>query len=136
MQFTPSEVFMDTVARGAYKVEFYTLLPTIRNMYETGNVVVKIIYDDLYKAGKITMSYHRFADYFRKEVSGKVKELTPKKEVKVIVTQVPWEITSDQSLEENSSEIDKDSPIIIRSGTDVQKKFNPHAVEIDPKNKW
>jgi hypothetical protein len=131
---------MDIVARGAYKVEFYTLLPTIRNMYETGNVVVKIIYDDLYKTGKITMSYHRFADYFRKEVSGKVKELTPKKEAKAIVTNVSGEATPDQSLEEKSieakKEIDEDSPIIIRSGTDAQKKFNPYAVEIDPKNKW
>lgn len=127
---------MDTVARGTYKVEFYTLLPTIRNMYETGNVVVKIIYDDLYKAGKITMSYHRFADYFRKEVTGKVKEPTPKKELKATVTKVSGEITPDQSLEGKSTAIDENSPIIIRSGTDAQKKFNPHAVEIDPKNKW
>jgi hypothetical protein len=54
----------------------------------------------------------------------------------VIVSKESGKVTPDQSLEEKSIEIDEDSPIIIRTGADTQKKFNPHAVEIDPKNKW
>lgn len=118
-------------AKGELKVQFFSNLPLIRRRYEEGAVVAKLLHKELIEAGKITMPYQSFSIYFRREIVGKT---APKKEAKATVPKISGEVTPDQSLEKKS--IDEDSPIIIRTGTDAQKKFNPHAVEIDPKNKW
>jgi hypothetical protein len=120
-------------AKGELKVQFFSNLALIRRRYEEGAVVAKLLHKELIEAGKITMPYQSFSIYFRREIVGKT---TPKNEAKVIVSKESGKVTPDQSLEEKSIEIDEDSPIIIRIGADVQKKFNPHAVEIDSKNKW
>jgi 5-keto 4-deoxyuronate isomerase len=120
-------------AKGELKVQFFSNLALIRRRYEEGAVVAKLLHKELIETGKITMPYQSFSIYFRREIVGKT---TPKKERKTITSKISNEVISDQSLERKSIEIDQNSPIIIRIGADVQKKFNPHAVEIDSKNKW
>lgn len=125
-------------SRGHFKVEFYTLLPQIRKMYENGNVVVKIVYDELFAAGKITMSYHRFADYFRKEITKKYsnttpdndQQISPKKETSTIMeNNISKTITTETDTTDEES-----GPLIFSTGTQKDKKrFNPHANGIDPK---
>lgn len=66
--------------KGEFTVEFHKVLAEIRQKYDSGIIVGKIIYDDLYNAKKITMSYNRFAYYFRKEITCKT-DATPKKEI-------------------------------------------------------
>lgn len=120
-------------AKGELKVQFFSNLPLIRRRYEEGAVVAKLLHKELIETGKISMSYQSFSIYFRREIVGKT---APKKEAKAIASKVPDKLTQDHSLEEKSIEVDEDSPIIIRTGIGAQKKFNPHAVKIDPKNKW
>jgi 5-keto 4-deoxyuronate isomerase len=120
-------------AKGELKVQFFSNLALIRRRYEEGAVVAKLLHKELIETGKISMSYQSFSIYFRREIVGK---MAPKKERKTITSKISNEVISDQSLERKSIEIDQNSPIIIRIGADVQKKFNPHAVEIDSKNKW
>lgn len=59
--------------RGVFQVEFYTNLAEIKQRYENGAVVAKILYEDLRKENKISMTYDRFSTYFKKEIK------TPKK---------------------------------------------------------
>lgn len=116
-------------SRGHFTVEFYSLLPLIRQKYESGIVVAKIIYNELYNDKKITMTYNRFAVYFKKEISGKTK-FAPKK--------------NDETLQKNDSSMTDQrdpisdpkpgypdwKPIIIRSET-TTKPYNPHTREIN-----
>lgn len=106
------------------KNEFYTLLPTIRSIYESGIVVGKTIYDMLKKDGKIEMRYQRFAEYFRKEISGKTTS-TPKKEGDPTPVHQPETETKKTATNE---------PLILR-GTNVAKtSFSPHTRAIDEKD--
>lgn len=84
---------MEKNKRGSRKVEFYTLLPQIRKMYEGGLVVAKTIHDELFAAGKISMSYRQFALYFKKELGGKKPAPTPKKKnEKIILSVLPIDL--------------------------------------------
>ncbi len=118
-------------AKGELKVQFFSNLALIRRRYEEGAVVAKLLHKELLEGGKITMPYQSFSIYFRREIVAKTPLI---KKAKATNPKISGEVTPNQSLGKTS--IDGDSPIIIRTGTDTQKKFNPHAVEIDPKNKW
>lgn len=115
------------------KNEFYTLLPTIRSIYESGIVVGKTIYDRLKKDGKIEMRYQRFAEYFRKEISGKT-DLTPKKEDEP-AAQSTGSNTTEPAEQNAGSETQtptpQTEPLILR-GENVRKtSFTPHTRGID-----
>lgn len=110
-------------SRGSFTVEFHKVLPEIRQMYESGTVVAKIIYDELYNAEKITMTYNRFASYFRKEITGKADRSTPKKEV---------DAPPVQGTETASQQVDSKEPLILRVGEKPKSSFSPHTREIDP----
>ncbi len=115
------------------KNEFYTLLPTIRSIYESGIVVGKTIYDMLKKDGKIEMRYQRFAEYFRKEISGKT-DLTPKKENEPAAQNTGSNTTDQQTETETINPASQTEPLILR-GTNVPKtSFTPHTRGIDPKD--
>lgn len=121
--------------KGDGLIEFFSNLPLMREMYEKkGIVVAKRMYEILKDDGKISMGYKNFAVLFSKHLAPKKESviapgLTPKNEevtaVKSAADHAPIE-----SIEEEEM-----GPIVIR---DTQKKssFNPHAVTIDPKNKW
>lgn len=69
--------------KGDGMIEFFALLPTMREMYEKkGIVVAKRMYEILKDDGKISMGYKNFAVLFRKNLaSQKESFLTPKNEV-------------------------------------------------------
>lgn len=110
--------------RGEFKVEFYTHLPLIKERFENGVVVAKILYNELYDAKKITMSYERFAAYFQKEFKNKNEErITPKKEAASNSTLNP-SINNDLDVE--------NEPMILTVGGKKGENFNPHTREINP----
>ena len=119
-------------AKGEHKVEFFTNLAYIRQRYEDGAVVVKLLHKELFEAGKITMPYQSFAIYFRREIVAKTTLSTPKKEttstdVKPIDTVQPSQAQDVKSETEHE-------PLILRIGERKKSGFNPHTREIDPKD--
>lgn len=70
--------------KGDGMIEFFALLPAMREMYEKkGIVVAKRMYEILIEEKKISMGYKNFAGLFRKNFIAHRKEsfLTPKNEV-------------------------------------------------------
>lgn len=121
--------------RGDAMIEFFALLPTMREMYEKkGIVVAKRMYEILKSEGKISMSLSQFGKHF-------ARNLAPKKEPVIVAGSTPKNeevaavISAADHAPIESIEEEETGPIVIR---DAQKKpsFNPHAVTIDPKNKW
>lgn len=113
--------------KGDALIEFFSNLPLMREMYEKkGIVVAKRMYEILIDDKKISMGYKNFAVLFSKHLSPKNEDGAA---VISAVDHAPVE-----SIEETREE-EETGPIVIR---DTQKKssFNPHAVTIDPKNKW
>jgi hypothetical protein len=104
-------------AKGEHKVEFFTNLAYIRQRYEEGAVVAKLLHKELFEAGKITMPYQSFAIYFRREIVGKTSPSTPKK----VDNPIPVQQTETRE------------PLILRSTT-PKTSFSPHTREIDPKD--
>lgn len=125
--------------KGDGLIEFFSNLPLMREMYEKkGIVVAKRMYEILKDEKKISMGYKNFAVLFSKHLAPKKEPviatgLTPKNEevtaVKSAADHAPVE-----SIEETREE-EKTGPIVIRD-THKKSSFNPHAVTIDPKNKW
>jgi len=115
------------------KNEFYTLLPTIRSIYESGIVVGKTIYEMLKTDGKIEMRYQRFAEYFRKEISGKT-DLTPKKEDEPAAQSTGTNVTDQPPETETQTADETSEPIWLTVGEKKKTGFNPHSRDIDPKD--
>ena len=65
-------------ARGMQKVEFFTHIDEIRSMYESGYVVLKILYEELKKKYNWSMSYWSFCKYMKEEIISKEIQTTPK----------------------------------------------------------
>lgn len=125
--------------KGDALIEFFSNLPLMREMYEKkGIVVAKRMYEILIEEKKISMGYKNFAVLFRKHLAPKKEVvssagLTPKnEEIAAVISAADHAPVT--SIEETREE-EETGPIVIR---DTQKKhsFNPHAVTIDPKNKW
>ena len=73
--------------RGDAQIEFFALLPKMRDMYENkGIVVAKRMYEILQKEGKISMGYMQFSTHFKRNLvpqkEQKSDEETAKKESK------------------------------------------------------
>lgn len=69
--------------KGDGMIEFFALLPAMREMYEKkGIVVAKRMYEILIEEKKISMGYKNFAVLFRKNLATQKENfLTPKNEV-------------------------------------------------------
>lgn len=115
-------------AKGEHKVEFFTNLAYIRQRYEDGAVVVKLLHKELFEAGKITMPYQSFAIYFRREIVGKTTLSTPKKEVEPVTQKINSTETKPQVAGDVSE------PIWLTVGEKKKSGFNPHTRDIDPKD--
>ena len=68
-------------ARGMQKVEFFTHIDEIKTMYESGYVVLKILYEELKKKYNWSMSYWSFCKYMKEEIISKEIRTTPKNEI-------------------------------------------------------
>lgn len=70
--------------KGDAQIEFFALLPIMRDMYEKkGIVVAKRMYEILKNEGKISMGYMQFSTHFKRNlIPQKEQFLTPKKEAK------------------------------------------------------
>jgi hypothetical protein len=68
--------------KGVAMVEFYSLLPVLKSMYEIeGFRSAKILFENAKNRYKIQMSYEQFNIYFKRELSKKIEPIfTPKKE--------------------------------------------------------
>lgn len=55
--------------RGMHKIEFYTSLNEIRELYNQGYVVLKILYEEMKKRRNWEMSYWSFCKYAKKELA-------------------------------------------------------------------
>jgi len=68
-------------ARGMQKVEFFTHIDEIKTMYDSGYVVLKILYEELKKKYNWSMSYWSFCKYMKEEIISKeMIQVTPKNE--------------------------------------------------------
>jgi len=65
--------------RGMHKVEFFLHIDEIKEMYDKGYVVLKILYEELKTKYNWSMSYWSFRKYMNEEIiSKKETEETPK----------------------------------------------------------
>lgn len=127
--------YIMALKKGEGMVEFYSLLKVLKSMYENeGFRSAKMLYEKAKSRYKLQMSYEQFNRYYKQEFgSKKLPGSTPKNE-EVTAVKSATDHAPVESIEETREE-EKTGPIVIR---DTQKKpsFNPHAVTIDPKNKW
>ncbi|NKQ40257.1 MAG: hypothetical protein HF962_01645 [Sulfurovum sp.] len=100
--------------RGMQKIEFYTSLHEIKELYSSGYVVLKILYEEMKKRRGWEMSYWSFCKYAK-------EELPLKKTVKYVVEK-----------ETPKVETHDDSPVIARADFGGGARFNPHTAGIDP----
>lgn len=117
-------------AKGEHKVEFFTNLAYIRQRYEAGAVVVKLLHKELFEAGKITMPYQSFAIYFRREIVAKTTPSTPKKETVPTDKKSVDTVQPSQAQEEKSE--DEHEPVWGVIGAKKGHSYNPHTRPINP----
>jgi len=101
--------------RGMHKIEFYSSLDEIKELYDQGYVVLKILYEEMQKRKNWDMSYWSFLKYAK-------EELPLKKSVK---SETKNETPTPQK------EIGEDEPIIAKADFGSGKRFNPHTIDID-----
>jgi hypothetical protein len=112
--------------KGSKKVEFFVNINLIRQRYNEGMVVAKLLYDELITAGKITMQYQTFAKYLRNEIINKPTISESIQNTGSITVQQP---------ETEAKTTDKPSePIWLTIGDKKNVGYNPHTREIDPKD--
>ncbi|MGD9971264.1 MAG: hypothetical protein AB7S65_12550 [Sulfuricurvum sp.] len=119
-------------AKGEHKVEFFTNLSYIRQRYEAGAVVAKLLHKELFEAGKITMPYQSFAIYFRREIVGKTTPSTPKQETQS-TDMKPVDTVQPVQAQKSKSETEHE-PLWLTVGEKKKTGFNPHSRDIDPKD--
>jgi hypothetical protein len=100
--------------RGMHKVEFYSSLNEIKELYDQGYVVLKILYEEMKKRKEWEMSYWSFLKYAK-------RELPLKKSTKI-----------EPNNETPKKEESNDGPPTAKANFRTGKRFNPHTVEIDP----
>jgi len=100
--------------RGMQKIEFYTSLHEIKELYASGYVVLKILYEEMKKRRGWEMSYWSFCKYAKEELA--LKKYS--KDVSKIKTP--------------EKELVDDSPVIAKANFNSGVKFNPHTTDIDP----
>lgn len=100
--------------RGMHKIEFYSSLNEIKELYDQGYVVLKILYEEMQKRKNWDMSYWSFLKYAK-------EELPLKKSLK-----------SETKNETPKVEKEDDGPKIARPNFNKGPKFNPHTVDVDP----
>lgn len=77
--------------RGMQKIEFYTSLNEIKELYDQGYVVLKILYEEMKKRRNWEMSYWSFCKYakeelpLKKSIKKEVKPVIQKKKVTMMV---------------------------------------------------
>lgn len=127
---------MAKAQKGSHKVEFFSNITLIRQRYNEGMVVAKLLYDELVTAGKITMPYQSFAKYLRIEIVGKptISESTPKKEDEPAVQNTGSTATVQPPKIETKATDETSEPIWLTVGEKKKTGFNPHSREIDPKD--
>ena len=96
--------------RGMHKVEFYSSLNEIKELYDQGYVVLKILYEEMKKHKDWEMSYWSFLKYAKRELPLKKSTKTQKEK-----------------------ETNDGSPI-AKANFSTGKKWNPHTVDI-PKDR-
>lgn len=117
-------------AKGEHKVEFFTNLAYIRQRYEAGAVVVKLLHKELFEAGKITMPYQSFSIYFRREIVGKTTPSTPKQETRS-TDMKPVDTVQPVQVQEVKSETEHE-PVWGVVGAKKGNRYNPHSCKVDP----
>lgn len=127
---------MAKAQKGSHKVEFFSNITLIRQRYNEGMVVAKLLYDELVTAGKITMPYQSFAKYLRIEIVGKptISESTPKKEDEPTVQNTGSTVTVQQPETEAKTTGETSEPIWLTVGEKKKTNFNPHARGIEEKD--
>ncbi len=101
-------------ARGMQKVEFFTHIDEIKTMYDSGYVVLKILYEELKKKYNWSMSYWSFCKYMKEEIISKEIQVTPKNEntsqvdlqIQPVVKNVK-KSTIDQNNDADSEKVDE-----------------------------
>ncbi|HIP50991.1 MAG TPA: hypothetical protein EYG94_02790 [Campylobacterales bacterium] len=99
--------------RGMHKIEFYSSLNEIKELYDQGYVVLKILYEEMQKRKNWDMSYWSFLKYAK-------EELPLKKSTK-----------NETKSETPKVEKEDDGPKIARPNFKKGPKFNPHTVDVD-----
>jgi len=99
-------------ARGMHKVEFYSSLNEIKELYNQGYVVLKILYEEMKKRKDWEMSYWSFLKYAKLELPLKKSSKTEKEK---------------QTLQKEET---NDGPPIAKANFSTGKKWNPHTVDI------
>ncbi len=99
--------------RGMQKIEFYTSLHEIRELYDSGYVVLKILYEEMKKRRGWEMSYWSFCKYAKEELPIKKNIMHTSKE------------------ETPKIEKSDDEPVIAKADFSGGERFSPHTVELD-----
>jgi hypothetical protein len=102
--------------RGMHKVEFYSSLNEIKELYDQGYVVLKILYEEMKKRKNWEMSYWSFLKYAKLELPLKKSTKTQKEK---------------ETLKKEET---NDGPPIAKADFSAGKKWNPHTVDI-PKDR-
>ncbi|MDY0402419.1 hypothetical protein [Sulfurovum sp.] len=113
--------------RGMQKIEFYTSLDEIRELYNQGYVVLKILYEEMKKRRNWEMSYWSFCKYAKKELG--IGEVKPKPVKSQIVENEPVDTdTLPQTSPDTTDPVQKQKetppgPIILDPRKQDQKKI-------------
>ncbi|CAA6826262.1 MAG: Unknown protein [uncultured Sulfurovum sp.] len=123
--YTPNkEVFMAIRGSGELKIEFYSHLNEIKDLYfNQGFVVFKILHQKVVDTYNLTLDYQAFCYYARKELKGKKKLNSSSKKIE-------QEKKDNFELEGNKEEKSTE-PIISYPSFSKAKAFNPHSSNVD-----
>lgn len=125
---------MAKAQKGSHKVEFFSNLALIRQRFDEGMVVAKLLYDELIAAGKITMPYQSFAKYFRNEIVGKptISGSAPKEDIATVSVETPVNVQPPKEQNDLSQTEGEHEPVWGVVGGKKGKSYNPHTRPIDP----
>lgn len=104
--------------RGMDKVEFYLNLNEIKSLYDQGYVVLKILYNKLKDEKKINMSYWSFCQYAKKELIGKISNVTPINNQNILAP-----VAENKSIDE----VDK----VVAPTPNIKEEFKPDPKYLD-----
>lgn len=113
------------MAKGDSKIDFYTILPELKELYGSGKVVPKRLYEQFHASGKIKMSYQQFMTYFNREIA--VKN-SPTAEVLAAQNQSPQEVAAAAITQTKE-------PIKLDIGSRPSVNLTSTKAVIDPKDK-
>lgn len=108
--------------RGMDKVEFYLNLNEIKSLYDQGYVVLKILYNKLKDDKKINMSYWSFCQYAKKELIGKISNVTPINNQNIVAP-----VAENKSIDEVGK--------VVAPAQNTKEEFKPDQKLLDLANK-